>query len=83
MKGDKNMRFSFDESELINSFFEDIDELPNKDFVIKTLDTAKNNTEDPELVLIANNTIDKIKKLDDTTFKAIFENIPINSYVTY
>lgn len=77
------MRFSFEESELINSFFEDIKEVPLKEMVVTELEQAKNNATEPELVEIVNSTIQKIKTLEPEAFNKVFSDLPIDTYTTY
>ena len=77
------MRFSFEEAELINSFFEDIKEVHAQRKVIDELEQAKANTMDPELIEIANSTIQKIKALDEESFNKIFTDFPIDTYTIY
>lgn len=76
------MRFSFEESELINNFFEDVQDI-TKEKVIEELEQAKEHTEDLELIEIAVTTIKKIKSLDDETFKKVFADFPIDTYTEY
>ena len=77
------MRFSIEESELINSFFGDYKIIPSRETVIYELDMAKDNTQEPELVDIAANTIMKLSSLDDVTFNKVFSELPINSFTPY
>lgn len=76
------MRFTFDEAELINNFFEAAEQTP-KTVVINELEDAKSNTDDPELINISNSTIQKIKDLDDITFSKVFNDFPLNDFTDY
>lgn len=76
------MRFSFEESELINNFFKTPVEL-SKPEVIAQLEEAKAHTFDPDLVEIAKSTLQKIKNLDDAGFIKIFGDLPINNLTFY
>lgn len=78
------MRFSIEEAEFINNFLFDVN-LDNyrKEDAIKLLSDAKNNTEKPELVSIAENTITKLNALDELQLKNIFSSIPLNSFTNY
>lgn len=82
MKGDYIMRFSFEESELLNNFFETSVEL-TKPEVITKLEEAKANTINPDLVEIANSTIQKINSLDAKGFIKVFSDFPLNNYTVY
>lgn len=77
------MRFSIEESELINSFFADYQITPSRETVLAEIERAKDNTQEPELVEIAESTINKIRSLDETTYNRIFSEFPINSFTTY
>lgn len=77
------MKFSFEESELINNFFENIQELPSKSTVINELEEAKSNTEDTELIDIVNNVINKISNLGNEAFQNLFSDLPVDIYTIY
>lgn len=82
MKGDINMRFNFDECELINSFLEIIN-VTNKEALIEKLDSAKVNTADSELITIADNTIKKLYALNEASFQKLISNLPVDSLTIY
>ncbi len=73
------VKFNYFESELLNSFFEgpscnDTDKV----VTIKRLEDARSNTDDPELVQCASDTISKIKMLDNEEFKLLISSLPIS-----
>lgn len=76
------MRLTFDEAELLNNFF-GAAERTTKLTVLNELEVAKSNTVDPELINIANSTIQKIKGLDDNTFVKVFKEFPLNDFTDY
>lgn len=76
------MKFTFEESELINNFFKDQENL-SKSVVITNLESAKSNTEEIELIEIAANTIKKIERLDRQSFNNVFNDLPIDTYTNY
>lgn len=76
------MRFSYEEAELINSFFENNKNI-SKEEAIKKLEEAKRHTKELELIQIASNTINKIKLLDNKLLKKIISDIPIDTYTQY
>ena len=78
-----NIRFSLEESELINSFSEEYKETPSKETLITDIEKAKANTDEPDLIEIATGTINKIRSLDDETYNKVLADLPINSFTTY
>ncbi len=71
--------FTFEECQLINNFFEDVNfNKLNKIKVIQRLEVAKNNTEEIELIYIAENTISKLKQLDEEKIIHILQSLPID-----
>jgi DNA-binding phage protein len=76
------MKFTFEEAELINNFFDERENL-TKEQVITELQEAEIHTEDPQLIEIAVHTIHKIKELDDPTFEKIFSDLPIDTNSNY
>lgn len=77
------MKFTFEESELINNLFENIQDIYSKELVIDKLKQIKTNTEEPELVEIVNTTIQKISILDEELLINIINDLPIDTYTTY
>lgn len=78
-----NIRFSLEESELINSFSEGYKETPAKETLISDIEKAKANTPESDLIEIANGTIAKIRSLDDETYNKVLAATPINSFTPY
>jgi len=68
--------FTFDEGELINSFFEEEKDI-TKDAAIQRLEEAITNTDDSDIVEIAKNTAKKLKLLDNDDFIMLLRNLPI------
>lgn len=77
------MKFTFEEAELINNFFEGVTPVPNKESVIIRLSNCVHEDTVPELKTIVENTITKIKTLDETTFVKVFNDLPVNSIMPY
>lgn len=77
------MKFSFEESELINNFFENIQVVPSKLTVITELEEARFNTEDTELIEIVDNVINKISNLNNEAFQNLFSDLPVDTYTIY
>lgn len=67
--------FTFDESELINSFFEEEKNI-TKDDALKRIEEAITNTDDSDLIKIAKSTVEKIKSLDNDDFNMILRSLP-------
>lgn len=79
MKGDVSMRFNFEECQLINNFFEEVNfNNLNKSTVIERLENARSYTEDPELINIAEDTINKLKDLDENSISKLLQSLPID-----
>lgn len=76
------MKFTFVEAELLNSFYEFI-EPGTKSEVIEELEQAKSNTDDKDIINIANSVIQKVYMLDDETFKKVFDDFPLNEFTNY
>ena len=68
--------FTFDEGELINSFFEEEKDI-TKDAAIQRLEEAITNTDDSDIVEIAKSTAEKLKLLDNDDFIMLLRNLPI------
>jgi|GEM_PF-3649493 len=68
--------FTFDEGELINSFFEEEKDI-TKDAAIQRLEEAITNTDDSDIVEIAKSTAEKLKLLDNDEFIMLLRNLPI------
>lgn len=72
------VKFNFNEAELINGFFEGVTgKDAEKSNMIGRLEDAKNNTEDPELVTCADETIGKLKLLDDDQIQLLVSSLPV------
>lgn len=76
------MKFTFDEAELLNNFFDGNVEVAKSVF-IRELEDAKSNTEEKDLIDIANSTLQKIKNFDGNTFKKVFNDFPLNDFSDY
>lgn len=76
------MKFTFEEAELINNFFEESSNV-TKEFAVSELNNAKDNTDDTALVEIAQTTIDKITALDDQGFTTLFSSLPVDPYTEF
>jgi len=71
--------FTFEECQLINNFFEDVNfNNLSKTKVIQRLEDAKNNTKEAELLYIAENTISKLKQLNEERIIHILKSLPID-----
>lgn len=77
------MKFAFYESELINSLFEMENDIKSRYDLINIIIDAKTNTDNAELISIADSTITKLKDIDDFTFNYIATNLPIDNYTIY
>jgi hypothetical protein len=69
--------FSFEQYQLLNSFFagtaaEDV----NKDSIIKRLANAISNTDDKDLISIAESTINKIRFMDNKSVVELIGELP-------
>lgn len=69
--------FNFEECELINNFFEDSSEGLTKEKAIERIREAAENTDDSELVAIAEGTIEKLESLSSDEFKMMMMNLPL------
>lgn len=69
--------FSFEESALINEFFEGASEELTREAAIQRLIDAAANTEEKELVAIAESTVSKLKYIDDDDFKTLIRYLPL------
>lgn len=76
------MKFSFEETELINNFFE---ELPGiqKSQAIKELSKAIEHTADEELKNLAAATIKKIEVIDPSKFEQLLKDLPLDTFTDY
>lgn len=77
------MKFSFEESELINTFAEDVAVVPTKNDFIERIVLSGSDNEDPELTAIANSTITKLRVINDHTFSKMLANLPVDTYTHY
>lgn len=75
------IKFNYEEAALINNFFEN--SVVVKESAIATLEDAKKNTDDNELVDIAASTIKKLTHLDVDQANAILSDLPIVPDVRY
>lgn len=76
------MRFSIEESELLNNLFEHPGEL-TKPEAISMLEEAKANTNTPDLVDIADSALRKIRALDVNSFSNVFNSFPVDNITVY
>lgn len=71
------IRFNFFDAELLNSFFEGCSGDVNKTDLINRIESAITNTDDPELLQCAQDTLSKIKTLDDVHIQKLISSLPI------
>lgn len=73
------MRFNFEEAELFNNIFQDVQPgSMNKEQIINKIDGLKINTVDTELVDIASSLMSKVEALSDDTLAYMLNNLPID-----
>jgi len=75
------MKFTFEESEFLNSLFEN-KYISSKQYIVNTLETVKENT-GPEFLGFIEDTINKIKSIDESKLIDIFNSIPIIPFANY
>lgn len=76
------MKFTFDETEMLNTLFENPKNV-TKDNAIVKLEKTIPYTEEPEILKKLHTLIQKIKNLDVATFQKIFNDFPVDTFTEY
>lgn len=83
-KEGEKMRFTFEEVELINNCFVNVQDFnTTKKEYIKRLVEIKNNTIDGDLIKIVDNVVKKVSNIDEITFNKMINNLPVNIFEEY
>lgn len=77
------MKFSFDESEIMNHYLDQEEEKPTKEVFIQKLDDVKTNTEDSELIEVCSSIIVKLKNLDKEKYNNLISELPVDTISVY
>jgi hypothetical protein len=77
------MRFTFEESELINSFLDESTLTPSQDSFIKNFAYTKEHTEDPELIELYSSIISKVKTMTEEKYNKFISELPIETLTNY
>lgn len=77
------MRFSFDESEIMNNYLEQQSTTPTKEDFIKDLRITIVNTEDMDLVEICNDIVMKLLELTKENYIKLVSELPIETMSNY
>lgn len=83
-KEGEKMRFTFEEVELINNCFVNVQDFnTTKKEYINRLVEIKNNTIDGDLIKIVDNVVKKVSNIDEITFNKMIKNLPVNIFEEY
>lgn len=77
------MRLNFEEAALINSLFQDLNEVPTRDYLVTRLENAKENTVDSGLVEITEATISKLNEISVESYNEMISNLPVDIFTEY
>lgn len=77
------IRFDYEEAELLNSFIASSAELPTRQSLINRIFDSGSDHENPEIIVIARSTVNKLKSIDEQTFNRIIEDLPVDNNTVY
>ena len=77
------VRFSYEEAEIINGFIEMSGKVPGVKKLIQDIEDAKENVEDPEMIVIADGTIKKLNMLNEENYNKIISSLPVDTFAIY
>lgn len=76
------MKFSFDESEVLNYYIEQ-ENIKEKKLLIRAMDDTLNNSEDKELIEICKSIKKKINDINENQYNNLVTNLPVDTISIY
>lgn len=77
------MFFSFDESEILNSIFQSLTDIPPKEDFLNIIEKIIELAEDNDLKLIYTNIHSKLLIISEERFKNLSSNLPVDTISVY